>query len=119
MPGAVRGADDRLARLEGDLAAVELEGGHSESSSENWQGERLERDQRSHSPPIMLSEPKVGTMSAIIGAGDDALEARRDQEARRADAHAVGRAAAVGDEVEAELAVAALGVRVAPRRRAP
>src|SRR6187551_2963666 len=46
------------------------------------------------------------------GTGDDSLETRGDQEARRADAHAVGRPAAVAHQVEAELAIAALGVRI-------
>src|SRR6187549_2672606 len=45
-------------------------------------------------------------------AGDDAFETARDVVARRTDAHAVGRAAAVAHDVEAELAVAAFGERV-------
>src|SRR5262245_4053255 len=45
-------------------------------------------------------------------AGDHALETASDVVARRANAHAPGRAAAVADQVEAELAVAALGVAV-------
>ena len=50
---AVGRADDGVARLERDLAVVQLETRHS-------------APQRSHSPPIMFSEPKQGTTSAII-----------------------------------------------------
>src|SRR6476469_7158104 len=46
------------------------------------------------------------------GARDELAEALRDREAGRPDANAIGRAAAVRHEVEAELAVAAFGVRV-------
>src|SRR5687768_3552921 len=49
-------------------------------------------------------------------AGDELREPLGDGEAGRADAHPVRRAAAVGDEVEAELPVAGLGVRVALAR---
>ena len=102
----MRRPDDRVARLEGDLLAVELEAWACRSQC------LRSCAQRSHSPPIMFSEPKVGTMSAIMPPRDQLLEALQVDEARRADAHAVRRAAAVGHEVEAELAVAALGVRV-------
>jgi hypothetical protein len=60
----------------------------------------------------MFSEPKVGMTSGIIRPVMSCSQALHRREARRADAHAVGRAAAVGHQVEAELAVARLGVRV-------
>ena len=52
-PGPPGGPHDRVALLEGDGLTVQGKGRHSET-------------QRSHSPPIMLTEPKVGTMSAIM-----------------------------------------------------
>src|SRR5262245_23864996 len=45
-------------------------------------------------------------------AGDETAETLGDGEARRANADAVRRAAAVGDDVKTELAVAALGIAV-------
>src|SRR5450432_1293047 len=45
-------------------------------------------------------------------AGDETAQGLRDGKARRPDTNAVRRAAAVGDEVKAELAVATLGVAV-------
>src|SRR5437016_2353789 len=49
--------------------------------------------------------------------GDDALEAAGDEEARWPDAYAIGRAAAVAHQIEAELAVARFRVRVHLARR--
>src|SRR5450432_3485305 len=46
------------------------------------------------------------------GAGDHAFETGRDEEAWRADAHAIRGAAAVAHQVEAELAVATFRVRI-------
>ena len=71
--------------------------------------------QRSSSPPIMLTEPKVGMMSATICALDHARQRGHRRQARRAAAHAVRAVAAVGDDVEAELAVGALRRRSRPR----
>src|SRR6187431_1635511 len=60
-----------------------------------------------------VERAKAGDYVGHHGAGDHALQPAGDQEAGRPDAHAVGRAAAVADQIETELAVAALAVRVA------
>ena len=67
----------------------------------------------SHSPPIMLIMPKVGTMSAMRWSVD---QLRRASTGARSEGgrhvRLVRAAGAVGDDVEAELAVAALDERV-------
>jgi len=73
------------------------------------------RGHRSSSPAIMLTEPKVGTMSAIMEPLSSFRQGRHDVQARRPAAHAVGAVAAVRDDVEAEFAVAALDGGVGSR----
>src|SRR5690606_35012944 len=65
--GAPRRADDRVTLLEGDVLSVQLESGHRKvrSARGSPRGREL-TTQRSHSPPIMLIEPKVGTMSGTM-----------------------------------------------------
>ena len=66
----------------------------------------------SHSPPIMLIMPKIGTMSAIRWPWISWPARRQVHERRRPAVRLVRAAGAVGDDVEAELAVAALDERV-------
>ncbi len=70
---SMRGTDDRVSLFEGDFASVEFERRHRGSSSVRAWGRGREgrpvvvlRHHWSHSPPIMLIEPKVGTTSGII-----------------------------------------------------
>ena len=67
----------------------------------------------------MLTEPKVGHDVGELVALEQPVHAAHVHEARRAHVHLVGRAAAVADEVEAELAVRRLVRRVDLARRAP
>ena len=76
---------------------------------------------RSSSPPIMLTEPKVGHDVGDHTALEHAVERRHRREARRPAAHPVGPVGAVGHDVEAELAVGPLDgeVHLAPGRPDP
>jgi hypothetical protein len=54
----------------------------------------------------MLIDPNVGMMSATMSPDDHLADGLQVEPARRTHTHAVRRAAAVGDDVEAEFAVA-------------
>src|SRR5688572_26078807 len=113
---AVRGLDDRLALLEGNLSTINLERRHLDVSWEpvGW-GARGSKE----SSPSAVALPTDHVEGAEARhhvrhhrTRDDPLEPAGDEKTRRTDAHAIRRAAAVADQVEAELAIAAFAVGI-------